>query len=115
MNEWIDIKRAREICGGDGKLYLSLVKMFLETFDEMNQDILSSLNGDDPSSIEDSIHKLKGACRNLAASAVVDLLQAAEEQARLGKRAEAVRHWEKAQEPLQATLSYFMSLQSPPF
>ncbi len=115
MTEWIDAARAREICAGDGKLYLSLVRLFLESYEEMYQDILRSFDRNDTFEIEDSIHKIKGACRNLAATPAVTLLQAAEDQARLGHRDLAKKNWEEARRVLESTVSYLSDMKESPF
>lgn len=101
-------QRAWEICDGDAELFSSLVGVFLETVEEMQDGVGAALSG--PSAdLEDALHKLKGALRNLACTPAVVIMQKAEDAARSGDVAAAAGLWKEAVPLLERTAAFLAS------
>lgn len=109
MEPLVDYGRASEICAGDRHLFDSLVRLFLEEHEGMVQDIVAAFGVGVPEQVQDSLHRLKGALRNLAAHRIVALLQRAEDRAKVQDLTEAARLWEEGRAVLDATVGELLA------
>ncbi|GEM_PF-4969580 len=105
-NTPINGSRAYEICDGDIALYASLVVLFTESREEMLSDIESAIAERNAVKVEDTVHKIKGALRNLATTGVVEHLQEAENMARKGDLEGSIASYSKAKPELEFLFDY---------
>jgi HPt (histidine-containing phosphotransfer) domain-containing protein len=106
MDMLVDLSKAQEICGGDFSLYKSLIAILMESYEEMHRDIDQAFQIQESAAIEDTVHKLKGALRNLSAVAAVEHLQTVEVLAKNKNVHQALDQWKKGQVILTKTLEF---------
>ncbi len=103
----INWEKARNITGDDPELYKDLWMMILESLDEKMQSIHTSLASGDWKESEFSVHKLKGALRNVAAEDACALLQQMEDAARSGDMGKTNSYLPKVIEMVNDVVSFF--------
>jgi signal transduction histidine kinase/DNA-binding response OmpR family regulator/HPt (histidine-containing phosphotransfer) domain-containing protein len=65
----IDLKQLGEILGmDDAEMFSEILNFFVETMDELIEDLNTAIQKGDPQSISDQAHAAKGACRNATAN-----------------------------------------------